>query len=167
MRFKNNSTNDIYYPWSLGGMENRFAPAERNKPNDVDNFKMIEIDEPTANQEYELTITKSNNSPEAIKNFSIIISGLANESLNVIKHTKNLNTLTIFPNPSTDVIHIIANEGHSPSDYSIYNISGKLIKKGSFSIHQNSLNISDLTPGSYLLKLSGNNTDETHQIVKK
>ena len=86
---------------------------------------------------------------------------------NVVKHTKNLNSLTVFPNPSTDVIQIIANEGHSPSSYSIYSISGKLIKKGNFSTHQNSLNISDLTPGNYLLQLKGNNTEETHQIIKK
>jgi serine protease AprX len=164
---KNISNDVIYYPWSLGGMENRFAPAERNKPNEVDNFKMIEVDEPVANQEYQLTVTKSTNSPEATKNFSVIISGLIDESLSLISHSKNLNTLTVFPNPTADVIHIISNEGHKPTDFSIYTVTGQLIKKGAISGQQNTINISDLAPGSYLIQLTGNQTNETHQIVKK
>ena len=149
-------------------MNNPFDQAERNKPNEVDNFKMIEVDEPVANQEYELTVTKSNSSPEETKNFSIIISGLKDESnLSLTSHSKKINTLTVFPNPSTDLIHVIANEDHLPTNYSIYNTSGQLIKKGSVSVEENALNISDLAPGSYLLQLIGENTDETHSIVKK
>lgn len=165
---KNTSNDNIHYPWSLGGMNNPFDLAERNKPNEVDNFKMIEVDEPVANQEYELTVTKSNSSPEETKNFSIIISGLKDESnLSLTSHSKKINTLTVFPNPSTDLIHVIANEDHLPTNYSIYNTSGQLIKKGSVSVEENALNISDLAPGSYLLQLIGENTDETHSIVKK
>ncbi len=162
---KNTNNDEVYYPWSLSGMANHTASAERNKPNQVDNFKMIEIDEPIANQKYQLTITKSSNSPVTTKNFSVVVSGLFDESLSIASHSKSLNTLTIFPNPSSDIINIISNADNSPINYMIYNTVGQLIKEGA--TKNNTLDISDLNSGNYLLQLNGNQIKETHQIIKK
>lgn len=64
------------------------------------------------------------------------------------------NKIILFPNPSKNEISF---QGiHKTTDYEIFSIDGKLLKKGKY--HQNnSINISDLKPGIYFIKIKEKN----------
>lgn len=57
----------------------------------------------------------------------------------------------IYPNPATDVLYISGPT--KPSNFQIFNLNGKLMKKGTFMGGE--INLSTLAPGMYLLKFSG------------
>lgn len=59
--------------------------------------------------------------------------------------------LTIFPNPSSDIMTV---SGASGKDYSVINSSGEIVIKGKFA-EDAELNVSGLTPGLYTLSVNG------------
>jgi hypothetical protein len=74
------------------------------------------------------------------------------------------NTLKFknYPNPFSDIINIVG--VNTSSEYVIYSINGKLLKKG---IIQNAqINLEDLSKGMYLLQISSDGKRETHRIIK-
>lgn len=76
------------------------------------------------------------------------------------------NQLSVFPNPTSDIINIKANINLVINKLYIYNLNGRLIKESTSDL--NKINISELSKGIYLLKVVGNE-DETavFRIIKK
>ncbi len=67
-----------------------------------------------------------------------------------------------YPNPFSDVINIVGINDYS--EYTIYTIDGKLLKKG---IVQNAqIQLSDLSKGMYLLQIASEGKKETQKIIK-
>ncbi len=67
-----------------------------------------------------------------------------------------------YPNPFSDVINIVGINNYS--EYTIYTIDGKLLKKG---IVQNTqIQLNDLSKGMYLLQIASEGKKETHKIIK-
>ncbi len=64
------------------------------------------------------------------------------------------NKISIHPNPAKDAIQI---NGLHEEDYTIYNLMGAQVARGSVSDHQD-INIQNLVQGVYLLKLENGNT---------
>ncbi|MCF6279989.1 MAG: glycoside hydrolase family 9 protein [Flavobacteriaceae bacterium] len=84
-------------------------------------------------------------------------------SLNEIDNEKPFYTLA--PNPTIDVLKIISNKFEKIT-VSIYNLQGQLVKK-SFNILTNeSINISTLANGMYLIKVKSNNRIITLKFIK-
>jgi hypothetical protein len=54
----------------------------------------------------------------------------------------------------------------SPASFRIYDLSGKLIHKGSFDQVENQLNIKKLSNGIYFLKVEDGNRTATERISK-
>ena len=101
-------------------------------------------------------------------------------SNNIIKIPVHLNTslfcnsfvseikkeeLIIYPNPSSEKINLPSKFLHS--DYEIYSINGQVVLKGSFK--KNSLNISILNEGVYLMKIIKQGTMKPYffKIIKE
>jgi hypothetical protein len=61
--------------------------------------------------------------------------------------------MKIFPNPAAENVSINVNE---PSQIGIYNTAGILMKQQLASPDQNSINISDLNPGLYFVRMNNN-----------
>jgi hypothetical protein len=80
---------------------------------------------------------------------------------------KNIEDLSIYPNPvSTGKTHIfITSKLNASKHIAFYNVLGKRI----FSTHLTGkeLNISNLTKGVYLLKITENNISETRKLIIK
>jgi lysyl endopeptidase len=72
-------------------------------------------------------------------------------------------SIKIYPNPSTGFVHVIL---ESPASFRIYDLSGKLIHKGSFDQVENQLNIKKLSNGIYFLKVEDGNRTVTERISK-
>lgn len=64
-----------------------------------------------------------------------------------------IKQMKIFPNPAAENVSINVNE---PSQIGIYNTAGILMKQQLASPDQNSINISDLNPGLYFVRMNNN-----------
>lgn len=95
---------------------------------------------------------------------------LTNTESTVIQQTLNSdnfsigNKISIYPNPSTNVVNI---EGNTSSNYNIevYDLIGKQI--GSYK-NEKSIDVSNFISGIYLIKIIDleNNIESTHKIIK-
>ena len=54
----------------------------------------------------------------------------------------------------------------NPADYRLYDLSGKLIRSGSFEFMENQLEIKDLSNGIYFLKVNDGKRTVTEKISK-
>jgi hypothetical protein len=71
------------------------------------------------------------------------------------------NSISIYPNPVSDVLYI---KNADAASYQIVDISGKLIKAG---IYKNGITISDLNKGAYIIQISFKNTQKTEKFIIK
>jgi len=74
------------------------------------------------------------------------------------------NSVTIWPNPANDVLHITT-RNHTFSSLSMFDLNGRMILHQNVKITPNiDFDISNLTSGIYILKL---NTDNAESVIKK
>ncbi|WP_213520764.1 T9SS type A sorting domain-containing protein [Nonlabens sp.] len=71
--------------------------------------------------------------------------------------------INLYPNPSTGIINVMI---ENPADYRLYDLSGKLIRSGSFEFMENQLEIKDLSNGIYFLKVNDGKRTVTEKISK-
>jgi len=71
-----------------------------------------------------------------------------------VENFYNMNDLKIYPNPSSNFISVSSNSDFSFKNYSIYDVTGKKVFTGLF--HGQSIDISNLQKGIYILKLDNN-----------
>lgn len=73
--------------------------------------------------------------------------------------------IRVYPNPANEFIMVSVTEN---TKYKLYSIAGQLVKIGSLSVNENSINLQELSKGCYLLKLSNeNNTVLTLKVLKE
>jgi len=76
--------------------------------------------------------------------------------------------IKVFPNPTAEILNISSGETTNKT-YQIFDTNGKLVKQGTISGANTTVNVVDLSSGTYVLAISGiNNTPlKTYQIIKK
>lgn len=74
--------------------------------------------------------------------------------------------LSIFPNPSNNVIHLAGNFTNTSLDFMIYNAQGLLVKKVQNQTISETIDVSDLKPGVYFLQLFDGNISYSKTFVK-
>jgi hypothetical protein len=79
--------------------------------------------------------------------------------------TFSTNQFSIYPNPSDKAFVTISSSNDDIIDVQIFDILGKKIK--SETLTDNILNVSDLSPGIYLVKVTQNNAAVTKKLVIK
>jgi hypothetical protein len=90
------------------------------------------------------------------------INGVISYSDIVIISTQGNGTFSIFPNPATNIIqYTLKEENKSAIRLKIYNSMGILMKNSTFVTPTGQQDISSLTPGSYMIELTDNNSKKT------
>lgn len=81
---------------------------------------------------------------------------------------ENATTTSIrcYPNPASNLINIETNF-NTPLQIQVFDITGRILIDKIFNENHFQLNISDLTPSIYLLKVKSENFTNFHKIVKK
>ncbi|WP_323786857.1 T9SS type A sorting domain-containing protein [Psychroserpens sp.] len=74
-------------------------------------------------------------------------------------------TVKIFPNPVDDVLNIQSNEAIDKVE--IFNLLGQRIKALDIGSNPNSIDMSDLSQGLYLIQVGINGKDSTYKVLKK
>ena len=72
---------------------------------------------------------------------------------------ESLEEIQFFPNPALDILNVT---NHNSDNFSIYNVQGLMIKQGG--INNDQINISDLNPGMYVVKLD--NEKQISRFIK-
>jgi hypothetical protein len=78
------------------------------------------------------------------------------------------NSISIFPNPTNNIVNVNLGDGIGSTHYSLFTIDGRLIETNNTS--NNSMFAVDLTNkanGVYFLKINYNSSIETYKIIKK
>ena len=85
----------------------------------------------------------------------------------LILGTQNVsqNTVSFYPNPVQDVLHLNAKEAIDA--VRVYSITGQQISNITFSNNQSEVNLAGLASGVYLVKVSSNGSVETLKVVKQ
>jgi hypothetical protein len=92
-----------------------------------------------------------------------------------IKEVSNLNTskfdhsaeITLYPNPSKEILNFKTNNDISVNSIEIYNMSGQLVMNIINAKNSKSVDISRLSQGSYIIKIITNNGVLKNVFVKE
>ncbi|SKB98537.1 Por secretion system C-terminal sorting domain-containing protein [Soonwooa buanensis] len=77
--------------------------------------------------------------------------------------------IKLYPNPSQDVINISLKTSSSKVDYTIHDLSGRIVKSGSFSGNESKIKLNNLSNGNYIIQLQLENGEKLSEklIIKK
>ncbi|QEE50870.1 T9SS type A sorting domain-containing protein [Flavobacterium alkalisoli] len=75
--------------------------------------------------------------------------------------------LTIYPNPSSGLFTIASSQNIDGTAYTIYNMLGQTVKSGSFASGTNTVDLTEVPQGIYLLQASGNGREQTYKLIKE
>jgi len=102
------------------------------------------------------TMNSSWNNSIALAIFPIMCA-----NANSVDFIENKNEVRIFPNPTTGIVNLIGVENFEQMQ--IFNIQGKLVKN--ITSYTNQINMSNLSPGNYILKIISNKTVITKKLI--
>lgn len=77
------------------------------------------------------------------------------------------NSVSIFPNPTSDYIYIELPKNNTNTHISIHNILGKKVTELDTTTNQIKLNVSHYSQGIYLVSITNNNNTYIKKIIKK
>lgn len=84
------------------------------------------------------------------------------DKLLAVDNVKSKAKLSIYPNPTTDVVNVVASK--KIDSVSFFDAAGKVVKESK----ESTINVQDLTKGLYILKINyADSSSETSKIIKK
>jgi hypothetical protein len=104
---------------------------------------------------------------------TVDISGYIKGLVKVSSSTAGINDLTktnisIYPNPTNNIINVNLGEVTSPTNYSLYSIDGKMIGDNNMvNTNSFSIDLTDMAIGIYILKIKSENSINTFKIIKR
>ena len=75
-----------------------------------------------------------------------------------------ISDVSIYPNPARDFLNISA--GEKIDSATIYDLTGRIVKKSNPNKETFNFNISDFSNGVYLIKLNSGNKESTIKFIK-
>ena len=113
---------------------------------------------------YEYRVNDLNQGVNYYRIAKIEFSGKQTTSSIRVINTGMGNNIFIAPNPVKDMIHLYNKNGSSRFLAQIYDRSGSLVYSGLIGNDQQSINISHLPKGSYILKLMSSSTNDVKNL---
>lgn len=115
----------------------------------------------TAGQTYYVRVSGYGNGPDEVGSFCLRVSTnqtLANDSFSDSK-------FSLYPNPVKDVLNLSYSE--IISKVQILNLLGQEVESKSINANQGQINMSELSAGTYLVKVTSNENAKTIKVIKK
>ncbi|WP_051336186.1 glycoside hydrolase family 9 protein [Aquimarina latercula] len=88
-------------------------------------------------------------------------------TLSINELEENISSVKIFPNPSSSILNIKFPTDIASSNIEIYSLRGKKVLSKKINTTSSSIDISNLTTGLYLVKVTTKNQSYTTKIAKK
>ena len=164
LRVIHTATNEASLPWRLN-INNLDAGAERGD-NTVDNVEQVVIDNAIAGATYKILVThKGTLKNNEAQNFAIIAEGTNGiTQLSTDELVKKKDAL-IYPTIVKDVLNIQL-PSTAPAKVSIYDTSGKLIKRQDVK-GNTSIQVNELKQGVYLISIDSNDIKTSKKFIKE
>jgi chitodextrinase len=100
-----------------------------------------------------------------VEDYSVnIVTGAAFSNLTEIHSNEISTTISLYPNPTKEVLNIESNSA-STLNYSVINYLGQVIKTGK--IENNLINVSHLNSGIYILEVNDGQKSVTKKFIKE
>ena len=133
--------------------------------NNVDNYKQANITTGggTVGETYFLYLRKSTSSPAAVRNVSVVITGLAQSSTLSNDEFLNQNDI-VFYSKEDHKIKFISNNNESFNLYNIYDITGKLIANGK--TNSNEITFDNVSSGVYIINFGNETNKKSVKFIK-
>lgn len=74
--------------------------------------------------------------------------------------------VSIYPNPATDFV-MMEVQGENSFNYTISDLFGRIIDEGYCNCHKKQLNLSNITPGVYIIQIVGEKVKHQGKLIKK
>lgn len=157
-------------PWALNKVWNNIYALKTD--NNVDPIEVVEYKGAAsgvaAAGDYIIRVTHKGTLVNGSQKFSLIIDG---SDIPLSTKKESFDNLLVYPNPANDVLTISADlVSIADAKVQIFDLNGKKVFDNSnlfYNTNLATINISNLAVGTYLLKLTTNETDQTVKIVKK
>lgn len=159
IKMNGNEEGEIFLPWVLANPVT--DPADK-ADNTVDNIEVVEVLEPEPGI-YKIKVTYKELSGFANQRFSLIADKF--EEILGVTDNKLATMLSVYPNPASNMINIRLDSSIDTSDCAItlYDMQGRVVKQ--FDKYVESINVSDLSAGIYLLNIAADGGKTTRKIV--
>jgi hypothetical protein len=126
-------------------------------------YNQLGIINGATNQDYIVTLNGDYNVIVTIDGCSSVASNIINVVLSGIELADNINTIQIYPNPSTGIISIIFPENNTVSRFEVINPSGKIILRKNVSKKIEQVELKD--SGIYTLRFYSKNNVYSKSII--
>jgi len=155
---------NTYYPWKLVP-DNFIIYVAQQADNTVDPFEKVQIND--ASGVYQIVISHKGTLTNDAQDFSLIVTGAEEINLSTSNNQSIAGNIKIYPNPTSDFLYFISSESNISVDkVEIYDTIGKRVFASE--LNNNSIDISNLTPGVYMVKIySEDGGYVTKKIIKK
>lgn len=132
-------------------------------------FAFIKVMQPTdtfGNPSFLLSVrTHNGDEIEPIDSLRTLFNQTTNSCDFVGQTEFEMKSIKIFPNPATNQLFIESIGNEIPLQYTLTTISGKVVLSGSVSSSIQPIEIEQLTGGTYLLKVTSQQTNQVQKIV--
>lgn len=103
-----------------------------------------------------------------LSNSNVLTQGFQQENVTItsLDESEMLASISIFPNPAVNIINVQFAKAEEKCTIELYSVEGKLVYTRSlFSETLSTIDMTDYSTGSYILKIKGNST-KSYQIIK-
>ena len=157
------SGSTIFTPWKLDNTN--VAAAALKGDNTVDNIERIDISTPVAGN-YTLTVSHKGTLVNGSQTFSLIIT---EANLTLSNKEITFNKVSIWPNPSNDIINIKIDRISGLSQIILFDIHGRSVFQENLNTESSnleySLNTKQFSEGIYFLKITNNGISHNQKII--
>ncbi|WP_051197444.1 S8 family serine peptidase [Flavobacterium soli] len=150
---------EVNLPWKL--QLSNVAAAAIKGDNTVDNVERVEVN--NALGTYTIEISHKGTLQGGSQPVSLIVSGFNTAVLSTPNY--KFNDLSIFPNPTNDVLNFNLGDMSTIGDISIIDVSGKLITPR-FDLNSKKIDVSNLQSGVYFVRFASEGKSLTKKFVK-
>lgn len=163
IRLIDTETNEEYLPWKLDLSDVTGAAIKGD--NTVDNIEQILIKAPISGRKYRVVISNKNTLVDykgnpTTQNYTLLITGAKDESL-ATNDVGPKSTLSVYPTLAKDIVNIKTND--KIEKVQLFDISGKLIS----TTKSNSINVSSLSSGVYIINIKTDKEVVSKKIIKQ
>lgn len=76
-------------------------------------------------------------------------------------------SFSLYPNPASTLLNITFGQNTSVDSYTIYDVAGKAITSGNITAAGSTINIAALAQGTYVIRMTGENTNTSKLFIKQ